>query len=187
MKHYATPTLLVLAATAAYCLTPYAVVDVEVGEARSYPLTVMQGETYEWRFRHIQGGDAVDLTGAESAALTYSARGTNYVVAGSILDATNGVASYVWASTNATPAGSYAYVANVSSGAVVVARARGTLTVSRGLLGEGAAVPVWQGATPATVTDIVTTAIAALSNHVRTAYLRGVEVEPGVWQFYQGE
>lgn len=148
-----------LLAVSVFGLIPTRTVEVEVSEATSYPLSVMQGETYEWRFRYLQDGSTLALTGADAATMTWTAYGTAYATTGTVHSATGGVASVVWQSGNATPKGSYQYVVAVTSNTAVLARARGTLTVSQGVA-DGGSIPVWSGATKADVTNIVEDAIA---------------------------
>ena len=165
---------ILLLCSAAGAITPVQNIDVEVSQSRTYPLSVLQGETYQWRWRYLQNGVEMDLSAADTVRMTWQSRGVSYAIDGALYQGgSNGVATVTWASTNATPAGTYQYVTAVMDGTVALARSRGSLTVHRGV-DPGGDAPIWMGVTAADLLDF--------AGSVTNTFLRVYEASPGVWK-----
>jgi hypothetical protein len=128
-----------------------------------YPLTVQAGETRDLEFEFYRNTAPIPLSNASPVLMTYEL-GTNvYAVQGAVQSATGGVVRVRWESTNGTPQGNYRYlvaVRDMPATNVVLAAARGTLTVKKAISGSPGTAPVW----------IVETAIGAAYALASNAY-----------------
>lgn len=209
MKSFVTASVLILAAVNAGAW-PVITNSFAVNVLETKPLNVgiRQGETREIVVGLTEGTSALNLTNM-TASYLYRPRSGEWLSITAAVNTNDSAVSFQWDSTRDPGYARYeGWVRVMDTNSIPVYAAN----LNIGMLSTPGFMPNVEGltvepvdfslltltntpwATPSGIASVsnalavaLSEAMSGYSNHVRTVYLRGVEVETGVWALYQGE